>query len=48
MVETLINNAGFGSMGELPSLDLERELEMIDFNVKALSGLDIPVHQADA
>src|SRR5687768_11297877 len=29
-VETLINNAGFGSMGDLLSLDLTRELNMID------------------
>jgi short-subunit dehydrogenase len=38
-VETLINNAGFGSMGEFANLDLERELSMIDLNVKALVAL---------
>lgn len=38
-VETLINNAGFGSMGEFASLELERELRMIDLNVKALVAL---------
>ena len=38
-VETLINNAGFGSMGEFASLDLERELRMIDLNIKALVAL---------
>ena len=38
-VETLINNAGFGSMGEFATLDLRRELEMIDLNVKALVAL---------
>jgi short-subunit dehydrogenase len=38
-VETLINNAGFGSMGDFTSLDLGRELEMIDLNVKALVAL---------
>lgn len=38
-VETLINNAGFGSMGEFASLDLERELKMIDLNVRALVAL---------
>src|SRR5215212_2875572 len=38
-VETLINNAGFGSMGDFTSLDLERELEMVDLNVKALVAL---------
>jgi short-subunit dehydrogenase len=38
-IETLINNAGFGSMGEFLKLDLERELDMIDLNVKALVAL---------
>ncbi len=39
VVETLINNAGFGSMGEFATLALERELQMIDLNVKALVAL---------
>jgi short-subunit dehydrogenase len=38
-IETLINNAGFGSMGDFASLDAARELEMIDLNVKALVAL---------
>ena len=38
-VETLINNAGFGSMGDFAGLDLARELEMVDLNVKALVAL---------
>jgi short-subunit dehydrogenase len=38
-VEMLINNAGVGSMGEFASLDLERELRMIDLNVRALVAL---------
>jgi uncharacterized protein len=38
-VDTLINNAGFGSMGDLLSLDLGRELNMIDLNVKSLVEL---------
>ncbi|HEY0376228.1 MAG TPA: SDR family oxidoreductase [Pyrinomonadaceae bacterium] len=38
-VETLINNAGFGSMGDFAALDPARELEMIDLNVKALVAL---------
>ncbi len=38
-VETLINNAGFGSMGEFATLDVARELNMIDLNVKALLAL---------
>jgi short-subunit dehydrogenase len=38
-VETLINNAGFGSMGEFASLPLERELNMIELNVRAVVEL---------
>ncbi len=38
-VDTLINNAGFGSMGDFLSLDVERELNMIDLNVKSLVEL---------
>ncbi len=38
-VEMLINNAGFGSMGDFLQLDLERELEMVDLNIKALVAL---------
>jgi short-subunit dehydrogenase len=38
-VEMLINNAGFGSMGDFTALDLERELQMIDLNIKALVAL---------
>ena len=38
-VETLINNAGFGSMGDFAALDVARELEMIDLNVRALVAL---------
>jgi short-subunit dehydrogenase len=38
-VETLINNAGFGSMGDFVGLDLNRELSMIDLNIKSLVAL---------
>ena len=38
-VDMLINNAGFGSMGEFSKLDLARELNMIDLNVKSLVDL---------
>lgn len=38
-VETLINNAGFGSMGDFTTQDLERELNMIDLNIKSLVAL---------
>lgn len=38
-IEMLINNAGFGSMGDFVKLDLERELEMIQLNVKSLVEL---------
>src|ERR1051326_4392306 len=35
-IDLLINNAGFGSMGEFASLDLAHELNMIDLNVHSL------------
>ena len=38
-VEMLINNAGFGSMGDFAKLDLARELNMIDLNIKSLVEL---------
>lgn len=38
-VEWLVNNAGFGSMGDFAGLDLERELEMINLNIMALVAL---------
>jgi short-subunit dehydrogenase len=39
VVETLINNAGFGAMGDFARLDLERSLQMVDLNIKALVEL---------
>jgi short-subunit dehydrogenase len=38
-VNWLINNAGFGSMGYFTELDLDRELQMVDLNIKALVAL---------
>ncbi|MDQ3817411.1 MAG: SDR family oxidoreductase [Acidobacteriota bacterium] len=38
-VEMLINNAGFGSMGDFTAFDLERDFKMIDLNIKALVAL---------
>jgi len=38
-VDMLINNAGFGSMSEFSKLDLARELNMIDLNIKSLVEL---------
>lgn len=38
-IDILINNAGFGLFGEFIDIDLDRELEMIDTNVKALQCL---------
>src|SRR5438270_10145177 len=38
-IDFLINNAGFGSMGDFAKLDLERELNMIDLNIGALVEL---------
>jgi uncharacterized protein len=39
IVDTLVNNAGFGSMNEFSKLELARELNMIDLNIKALVEL---------
>ncbi|HVF57506.1 MAG TPA: SDR family oxidoreductase [Pyrinomonadaceae bacterium] len=38
-VETLVNNAGFGLVGDYELLDLESQLNMIDLNVRALAEL---------
>lgn len=35
-IDVLINNSGFGLCGEFNSIDLDKELEMIDLNIKAL------------
>ena len=35
-IDLLINNAGFGLFGEFTKTDLDKELEMIDVNIKAL------------
>jgi short-subunit dehydrogenase len=39
IIDMLINNAGFGSMGDFTRLDLTRELNMVDLNIKALVEL---------
>ena len=38
-IDMLVNNAGFGSMGDFTRLDLARELEIIELNVRALVEL---------
>ena len=38
-VESLVNNAGFGAVGDFHQLDLENELLMVDLNVRALVEL---------
>ena len=38
-IDTLINNAGFGSMGDFAKLDLKTELEIIQLNITALVDL---------
>ncbi|MGH7986214.1 MAG: SDR family NAD(P)-dependent oxidoreductase [Candidatus Binataceae bacterium] len=38
-IDYLVNNAGFGTSGHFERLPLERELEEIDLNVKALVAL---------
>lgn len=39
VIDMLVNNAGFGSMDDFVKLDLARELEIIDLNVKSLVEL---------
>lgn len=39
VIDMLVNNAGFGSMGDFTRLELATELEMIDLNVKSLVDL---------
>ncbi len=38
-IETLVNNAGFGTYGPFADTDLARQLDMIDLNVYALTGI---------
>ena len=38
-IDMLINNAGFGSMGEFVNFDLENELKIVDLNVRSLVDL---------
>ena len=38
-IDWLINNAGFGSMGDFAKLDFEHEVSMIDLNVRSLIAL---------
>jgi uncharacterized protein len=38
-IDLLVNNAGFGSMGDFVELDRENELAMIDLNVRTLVAL---------
>jgi short-subunit dehydrogenase len=38
-IDWLINNAGFGSAGDFATLELEKELEIVDLNVSALVAL---------
>jgi hypothetical protein len=38
-IDVLVNNAGFGSLGEFDDLDIDSETRMIDLNVVALTRL---------
>ena len=38
-IDMLINNAGFGSMGDFIKLDLNHELEMVELNIRAVVDL---------
>ena len=42
-VQTLINNAGFGLAGRFDELALDRQLEMVDLNIRALTNLSFVV-----
>lgn len=35
-IDVLVNNAGFGDFGEFTNTDLDKELNMIDVNIKAM------------
>jgi short-subunit dehydrogenase len=39
--EIVVNNAGFGLLGEAASLDRARQLAMIDLNIRALTDLSL-------
>jgi len=36
VIDVLVNNAGFGSLGSIAALDLKRQLDMIQVNITAL------------
>lgn len=38
-IDLLVNNAGFGSLGEFTRFETERDMRMIDLNIKALVAL---------
>lgn len=38
-IDILVNNAGFGLFGDFIDTDIDKELEMIDINVKSLQSL---------
>jgi uncharacterized protein len=38
-IKTLINNAGFGLIGQFERLSIARQLQMIDLNIRALTNL---------
>ena len=39
VVDTLVNNAGFGTYGPFEETPVERELEMVELNVTSLTGI---------
>ncbi len=38
-IETLVNNAGFGTYGEFAETPLEKEIDMVDLNCASLTGI---------
>ncbi len=40
-IDVLVNNAGFGTRGPVAQLDVQRQLDMVQLNVKALTQLTL-------
>ena len=39
VIDTLVNNAGFGTYGPFEETPVERELEMVELNITSLTGI---------
>ncbi|MBK8302847.1 MAG: SDR family NAD(P)-dependent oxidoreductase [Chloracidobacterium sp.] len=47
-VDWLINNAGFGSMGDFADLDIDQERNMIELNISSLVALRTHIYHGNA